>query len=217
MPSSEQVLVVPRQALDEAGSFQGFATDSERYLGAFFQPGVPRYMTRSVAETDPGYKQLIPYVIITCNGRVLSYVRGVRAGESRLIGNRSIGIGGHIDPPDGDTPLFPDSFRDAYLSAVEREVNEELSIDTPHRDQVIGLLNDDSNDVGKVHVGIVHHWALDTPSVSKREQMITQLSFMTPGELHDVRDSLESWSGFCLDLLPDLVDENRAEVRDSCK
>jgi predicted NUDIX family phosphoesterase len=159
-------------------------------------------MVRSVAETNPDFKQLIPYVIMSCDGKVLSYVRGQRAGETRLIGRRSIGIGGHINPTD-EMPLFDSDFHDPYLAAVEREVAEEVAIEGKHHDRVVALLNDDSTEVGKVHLGIVHHWRLNSPNVNKREQMITQMTFMTPAELHDVRDSLETWSQYCLDGLGD--------------
>jgi len=118
----------------------------------------------------------------------------------RRAGCRSIGIGGHINPPD-EMPLFDSDFHDAYLAAVEREVAEEVAIVGRHHDRVVALLNDDSNEVGQVHLGIVHHWVLDSPVVHKREQMMTQMEFMTPAELHQDRESLETWSQLCLDSL----------------
>ena len=202
MGQDEKVLVVERRVVERAGMFQGLTFDVERYLPCLLAPGVPRFMVRSEAETNPDFKQLIPYVIMSCDGKILSYVRGQRAGETRLIGRRSIGIGGHINPSD-EMPLFDSDFSDAYLAAVEREVAEEVAIEGGHRNAVVALLNDDSTEVGKVHLGIVHHWRLDTPNVNKREQMITQMMFMTPGELHDMRDSLETWSRLCLDSLGD--------------
>ena len=200
MAQEEQVLVVERAVLERIGIFQGLAFDVDRYLSAIFAPGVPRFMPRSAAETDPGFKQLIPYVIMTCRGQCLSYVRGKRAGEGRLIGRRSIGIGGHINPGD-DAPLFSADFREAYLSAVAREVSEEVCVESPHRDRMVALLNDDSTDVGRVHLGIVHVWTLNEPNVARREQMLTQLAFLSARELRDVRDSLETWSQICLDAL----------------
>jgi predicted NUDIX family phosphoesterase len=200
MAQQEQVLVVERKVLEQAGLFQGLIFDVQRYLDKLFVPGVPRFIPRSKAEADPSYKQIIPYVIMSCEGKYLSYVRGRRAGEARLTGLRSIGIGGHINPTD-DMPLFSSDFREAYKSAVEREVAEEVSVETGHTDKIVALLNDDSTEVGSVHLGIVHHWILDSPGVSRREQMITQMSFMSPAELREVRDSMETWSQLCLDLL----------------
>ena len=202
MALEEQVLVVERKVVEEAGMFQGVTAEVDRYLRELFAPGVLRFMTRSTAEKDPSFKQLIPYVLMSCEGRYLSYVRGKRAGEARLMGNRSIGIGGHINPAD-DMPLFNADFRETYLAAVEREVAEEVCVETKHTDKVVALLNDDSNEVGSVHLGVVHHWVLDSPDVTKKEQMITQMTFMTPTELREVRDSLETWSQICLQLLKD--------------
>jgi predicted NUDIX family phosphoesterase len=201
MAQDEQVLVVERKVLEQAGMFNGLAFDVERYLGKIFVPGVPRFMPRSQAEKDPSYKQLIPYVILAHDGKYLSYVRGKRAGETRLLGLRSIGIGGHINPIDADNSTLFAYLYENYLTAVEREVAEELSVETTHSDRVVALLNDESNEVGSVHLGIVHCWLLDTPKVSRREQMITQMTFMTPAELQDVRDTMETWSQLCLEGL----------------
>lgn len=204
MAPEEQVLVVERKVIETIGMFQGLVFDVKRYLDKIFIPGVPRFMPRSPAEQDPSFKQLVPYVIMTYGGKYVSYVRGKRAGETRLVAKRSIGIGGHINPAD-DMPLFNADFYETYLAAVEREVDEEISIETSHTDRVVALLNDESNEVGSVHLGIVHMWNLDSPKISKREQMITQMAFMTPAELEAERDSMETWSALCLDKLAEMT------------
>ncbi|MHC4335541.1 MAG: hypothetical protein ACYSUV_17590 [Planctomycetota bacterium] len=201
MAQEEQVLVVERKVIEQAGMFQGLVFDVDNYLSRLFVPGVPRFMPRSKAEADPAYKQLIPYVIMACNGKYLTYVRGTRAGETRLVKLRSIGIGGHINPIDNEVPLFDTDFREMYRAAVEREVAEEVSIQAGHTNRIVALLNDDSNEVGSVHLGIVHYWTLDAPNVTRREQMITQITFMTPPELQKLRDTMETWSQLCLELL----------------
>jgi predicted NUDIX family phosphoesterase len=203
MAQNEQVLVVERKIVEQQGMFHGLMFDVDRYLSKLFVQGVPRFMLRSQAETDPTYKQIIPYVIMMHGGKVLSYVRGRRAGETRLVGNRSIGIGGHINPSD-DLPLFGD-FRQTYLEAVAREVAEEVVVDASYTDRIVALLNDDSNSVGQVHLGVVHCWTLEAPKVTRREQMITQLAFLSLAELHAVRDSMETWSQLCLDGLDEMV------------
>ena len=76
-----------------------------------------------------------------------------------------------------------------------------MTVRTNHTDNIVALLNDDSNEVGRVHLGIVHFWDLEEPKVEKREQMITQMSFMAPEELQQVRDNLETWSQKCLDSI----------------
>jgi predicted NUDIX family phosphoesterase len=203
MAQNEQVLVVQRKVFESVGAFNGLAMDTQKYIDKLFAPGVPRFMPRSLAEKDPSFKQLIPYVIMTCGGKYLNYVRGKKAGETRLVAKRSLGIGGHINPTD-DMPLFG-NFYDTYLAAVQREVAEEVSIETKYKDKVVALLNDDSNEVGQVHLGIVHLWTLDEPKVSRKEQMITQMSFMSIPELQVVRDTMETWSQICFDGLSKMV------------
>jgi predicted NUDIX family phosphoesterase len=199
MAQDEQVLVVQRKVFEEVGAFNGLAMDTQKYLDKLFAPGVPRFMPRPQAEKDPFFKQLIPYVIMTCNGKYLSYVRGKRAGETRLVAKRSLGIGGHINPV--DWTLFTAESYKTYLEAVQREVAEEVSVETAYTDKVVALLNDDSNEVGQVHLGIVHLWTLDEPKVNRKEQMITQMGFMSIPELREVRDTMETWSQICFDGL----------------
>ncbi len=202
MSHDEQVLVIERKVLEEIGIFNGLKFDVDRYRDKIFAQGVARFMLRRKAEKDPSYKQLIPYVIMTSGGKYLTYVRGKRAGETRLIGSRSIGIGGHINPVDDEMPLF--GLYETYLTAVGREVSEEVNLEANHTDRIVALLNDDSNEVGRVHLGIVHYWNLDEPRVSRREQMITQMSFMTVEELNEVKDTMETWSALCLEHLAEM-------------
>lgn len=199
MPPEEQILVVQREVIERIGMFQGLTFDVEKYLASLFAPGTAFFMSRPAAEKDPSHKQLIPYVVMEHEGKVLSYVRGKRSGESRLVAKRSIGIGGHINPVD-EMPLFGD-FRDAYLNAVKREVDEEVVVETPYTERVVALINDDSTEVGSVHLGVVHHWKLAEPKVSRREQVITQMEFLPLDELRAVRESMETWSQLCLDYL----------------
>ena len=209
MAKEEQVLVIDRKVLEQAGMFQGITFDVDPYLSSIFVEGVPRFMLRSRVENDPSLKQLIPYVLMICDGKCLSYVRGTRAGETRLVGKGSIGIGGHINPID-DLPLLDTSLRDAYDAAVEREVAEEVNVDASYTDRIVALLNDDSTEVGEVHLGIVHLWELDAPNVTKREQMITQLAFESPTELAKARDTFETWSTLCLDNLGEMISRANA-------
>jgi predicted NUDIX family phosphoesterase len=203
MAANEEVLVAERKVLEQAGMFQGLMFDMQRYLELLFKPGVLRFMPRAEAETNPAFKQLIPYVLMTCGGKYLTYVRGKRAGETRLVGHRSIGIGGHINPVD-EMPLFGD-LREAYMAAVEREVAEEVAVETAHTDRFVAFLNDDSTPVGQVHLGVVHLWVLEEPKVNRREQMITQMGFMSPEELMRERDTMETWSQLCLDKISQIT------------
>src|SRR5258707_14355692 len=155
-----------------------------------------------MVELDQTHKQIIPYALIAYGDTVLHYVRGKKAGEQRLVAKGSIGIGGHLN--DSDESLFAWD-EAAYRAGVEREVNEEVRIGTAFKDNIVALLNDDSNEVGRVHLGVVHIFKLDQPKVDKGEAVITNLSFLTREELAARRDALETWSQLCLDGLDRLL------------
>jgi predicted NUDIX family phosphoesterase len=201
-PPDENILVIKRSLFDELGSFQGLNFETEKYLGVILSRGNNFFLPRAQAESDPAYKQIIPYALIAFEDRVLYYVRGKKAGEQRLVAKGSIGIGGHMN--EGDESLFAWD-EQAYRAGVEREVNEEIKIDAQFEDRIVALLNDDTTDVGRVHLGIVHVFKLAGPKVEKREAMITNLAFLTKAELRARRDSLESWSQICVDLLDRLL------------
>ncbi len=198
----ENVLVIRRSLFDELGSFQGLNFGPEKYLKAILSRGSNFFIPRPEAESNPAYKQIIPYALIVFQNTVLHYVRGKKAGEQRLIAKGSIGIGGHMN--ETDESLFAMD-EHAYRAGVEREVNEEIKIDAAFEDEIVALLNDDSTEVGQVHLGIVHIFKLKEPKVQKREAMITGLTFLTKEELMSRRALLESWSQICADSLDRLL------------
>ena len=198
----ENVLVIPRALFDKLGAFHGLNFDADRYLPSMLARENNSFMPRSRAESDPSFKQLIPYVLLVHGGRVLSYVRGKKAGEQRLASKTSIGIGGHIN--DGDEGLFTLD-EEAYNEAVRREVCEELNVQTGFRNRIVALLNDDTTEVGRVHLGVVHVFTLETDAVQKREAMITSLAFLTRGELLARRDAMETWSQICVDAMDEVL------------
>jgi len=201
---NENVLVIKRSLFDELGSFQGLNFEPEKYLSAILLRGNNLFLPRDQAEQNPAYKQIIPYALIVFENRVLRYVRGKKAGEQRLVAKGSIGIGGHMSE-EKDKFLWHTTDEQAYRAGVEREVNEEIKIDTPFEDRIVALLNDDTTDVGRVHLGIVHIFKLAAPKIEKREAMITGLTFLTKEELVSRRESLESWSQICVDSLERLL------------
>ena len=198
----ENVLVIKRSLFGELGTFQGLNFEPEKYLKAILSRGSNFFIPRSDAESNPAYKQIIPYALIAFENTILHYVRGKKAGEQRLIAKGSIGIGGHMN--EIDESLFAMD-EQAYRAGVEREVNEEIKIDTPFEDQIVALLNDDSTEVGRVHLGIVHIFKLKEPKVQKREAMITGLTFLTKEELLARRETMETWSQICVDSLDRLL------------
>ncbi len=198
----ENILVVRRSLLEKIGIFQGLCFDVERYLPTFLARENNFFTPRAAAETNPELKQIIPYVLLVHSDRVFHYVRGKKAGEQRLVAKGSVGIGGHMN--DGDEGLFALD-GDAYNGAVQREVAEEIFIETPYKNRVVALLNDDSNEVGKVHLGVVHIFHLDAEAARKREQMITESGFLSIAELRARRDVLETWSQLCVDGFEKLI------------
>ncbi|HEX4665271.1 MAG TPA: hypothetical protein VH207_01620 [Chthoniobacterales bacterium] len=199
---NENVLVVRRSLFDELGSFDGLNFEPQPYLDAILARGNNYFLARATAENDPSHKQIIPYALLACGDRVLHYVRGKKAGEQRLVAKGSIGIGGHMN--DEDESLFAWD-EQAYRAGVEREVNEEVQIETLFEDRIVALLNDDTTEVGRVHLGVVHVFRLAEPKVQKREAMITNLAFLTKSELESQRASLETWSQICLDHFDQLL------------
>jgi predicted NUDIX family phosphoesterase len=198
----ENVLVIRRSLFDQLGSFQGLNFEPQKYLDAFLSRGNNFFFPRPEAENNPAYKQIIPYALIAFGDRVAYYVRGKKAGEQRLVAKGSIGVGGHMN--ETDESLFAMD-KQAYRAGVEREVNEEVKIQTQFEDRIVALLNDDSTEVGRVHLGIVHVFRLKEPKVKKREAMIRGLTFLTKAELMAHRESLEGWSQICLDSLERLL------------
>jgi len=191
----EHVLVIPRTLFDSLGSFQGFQPEVERYLSAMLAPGANFFMERPAAEADPTHKQLIPYSIFRHEGRYLSYTRGGSSGEKRLVAKRSIGIGGHINPVDQAQDAMGEAM---YFNSIEREISEELQMGGTHTQRVIGLINDDSSEVGSVHLGVVHVFELSSDDVQSNEEAIQDLRFVPLDELLAQMDSLESWSQICV-------------------
>lgn len=196
--SDENVLVVSRELFDRLGAFEGITFETERYLPTLLDPANNHFLNRELAEEDPTHKQIIPYAIFRCGDRFLHYVRGGGGGEKRLAAKGSIGIGGHINDTDHAASSLD---RDTYATGVAREIDEELHLGGGHSQKILGLINDDSNEVGRVHLGVVHLFDLENDEVTAAEANIENLAFYTLEELAERRDSLETWSRICLDGL----------------
>jgi predicted NUDIX family phosphoesterase len=125
--------------------------------------------------------------------QVFHYTRGKAGTETRLQALRSLGVGGHISEWDGGL------FEEPYRSGMLREVKEEVELDSAYEESCIGLINDDSTQVGQVHLGIVHVFDLKEPKVRRREQALTKSGFITIAELTYQRNQFETWSQFLID------------------
>src|ERR1035438_2692907 len=151
MASEEKVLCFERKLFEKLGVFQGLSLDVEKFLPVATASANLLYLNRSEAEQDRRYKQLIPYVLILHQGKILRYRRGKGGQETRLHGLYSVGIGGHISEEDHD--LFSNDR--GYQDGMRRELMEEVAIDEV-KDAAVAVINDDTTDVGYVHLGVVH-------------------------------------------------------------
>jgi predicted NUDIX family phosphoesterase len=207
--SEEKVLCVPRATLEAAGVGQGFTPLRDFRLGALYDPGLTRFVARGRAERDESLKQVIPYGVVNSGAGVLGYVRARGGGEARLRGRFSIGWGGHVNPEDKDAG-----------HCLWRELAEELEVENrpfaPAFLECVGAVNDDSNPVGRVHVGLVFRvdWSFRPgwlPRPQSRDPGVGRLSWHSPSALLAyARDpetlpagvEMETWSRHVIEALP---------------
>ncbi len=192
MPTDERVLVISEDHFRKVGFFRGFHPADDAYRAALLAPAAFSFRPRREVETDPSFKQLIPYVVMRWEDQLFHYRRGKAGTETRLAALRSIGVGGHISEADAAGE------GSAYRNGMLREVAEEVTIGCPHAEQGFGFIYDDSTPVGSVHLGVVHLFELDKPAVTSREAALAEAGFAPIFDL--VRDSeqFETWSQFVL-------------------
>lgn len=146
------------------------------------------FMARPQAEISPEFKQIIPYVVIRHAGTYFLLRRTTKQTEARLHHKLSLGLGGHINP---DTPTI--------RGGLQKELDEEVNVSAPHELTFIGLINDDSTDVGRVHLGVVYLLDSRTADVSVRETEKMSGSWVDAAGLGAARDSMETWSQLVYD------------------
>ncbi|MDQ3870925.1 MAG: NUDIX domain-containing protein [Chloroflexota bacterium] len=190
---NELVLVVPRAELRGGLGWRGVRSDElERQLEVIARAGT--FRARGDVEEDPSWKQVIPYLVLR-DGALLFLMQRTRSGgDARLHERYSIGVGGHLNPGDGDV-----------LGGLRREWREELAAEFEPEFELLGLLNDDEDPVGAVHLGLVYLADARGRQVSVRETDKLRGSFATRREVQRVYDDLETWSRLVFDFL-----ENRA-------
>jgi predicted NUDIX family phosphoesterase len=229
----EFVFVVPRTALFPDCYPHGLAAFGEAAVAqkppaagepssapslAGFEAAVARdgsFVERAYAERSPHLKQVIPYSIIVCDERVLLFQRLATGGEKRLHGKLSIGIGGHINPQDLDEASFTNtersptaaSARSPIAAGTRREIAEELDVRGTFTVQSVGLLNDDSNPVGAVHVGVVQVVYVDgSVEIRERDQLEGRLVACEELQTLLARGAnFETWSRLLVPRLDELL------------
>jgi len=193
MTASEQVLCVRREDMFPDGAWNGFvSTDLERHQKVIrdrhsFRP-------RAEVEDDPSYQQIIPYVVFRHVSRYFLTHRLRASSEKRLRKQYSLGVGGHINPGDLDAG-------DPIQDGLRREWEEEVIYDGRFEAKLIGLLNDESSPVSKVHLGVVFLVDGDTPNIAIRETDKLAGELLTLEDMRIYYLGMESWSQMVYDRL----------------
>ena len=199
--TEERVFVVPRAAVPDAAGWYGLRTDGlGSFVAALERDG--RYEPRDAMERDPAFKQVIPYLVLRDGPRYFLMQRTTAGRDARLHGRYSIGVGGHLNPGDG-----------GLVGGLEREWHEELVADFVPAFRLIALLNDDTTEVGAVHLGAVYVAEAEGRPVTIRETDKLTGAFADPDEVAAVADRMETWSRLVFELLGDgpLTHETSAE------
>lgn len=188
----EHILVVKRTHFFAQDDFSGIIpiTDFSDYLRII--DSHKEFLPRSVMETDPTYKQIIPYLVFTHQNRYFLMQRHSKASETRLQSKFSLGIGGHIKERDI-------THRDIF-SWAHREFHEEIAYSGSLRIEPIGLVNDDSNEVGKVHVGFVFLVHGDSSDIAIKSELQSG-SLLSLEECSLYKERMETWSAMVHELL----------------
>ena len=187
--SDERVFIVPRSSVVGDAGWYGLRTDGlEAFVVALEHDG--RYEPRALMEHDPAFKQVIPYLVLRDGERFFLMRRTAAGGDARLHGRYSIGVGGHLNPGDG-----------GLLGGLRREWAEEVVADFVPEFRLVALLNDDTTDVGAVHLGAVYVADAAGRPVTIRETDKLSGSFVDPPEVAAVMDGMETWSRLVFEFL----------------
>jgi predicted NUDIX family phosphoesterase len=203
---SEKVLAVPRVTIESFLTQGFFEPNGSDLMGQLAESAV--FLDRPVAEEDPSHKQIIPYILVVHKNRVLLYRRTKKQGESRLHNKYSLGFGGHINDIDGNR----ETDTNLILAAMVRELNEELFVPSVRRVSVIGFINDDSNPVGKVHLGVVFVVEVAGERFAVNEPEMIEASWCDAEAVEARFQNLESWSQLLWRRIKTDVAETKTEA-----
>ncbi len=187
----ELVLVVPRDELFPQGAWHGIQRSGIALYEAIIREK-QEFLPRTRMETDPRYKQIIPYLVFRYQDTYFVMQRKMQASEQRLQGRLSLGIGGHINREDLAGASIIDWSR--------REFMEEVDYQGTFTVEPFGIINDDSNEVGKVHLGFVFLLHGDSSAIFPKEEF-KEGSLMTMAECSEQYARMEPWSQMIIDAL----------------
>ena len=185
----ELVLVVPRDVLPDRAAWHGLRSEGlDDFADLVEREG--SFRPRPAMEVDRSFKQVIPYLVLRDGERFFLMRRTRAGGDPRLHDRYSIGVGGHINPGDG-----------GLSGGLRREWAEEVAADFEPDFRLVALLNDDTTDVGSVHLGAVYVADAAGRAVAIREVEKLEGAFAGPAEVAAVADRLESWSRLAFEYL----------------
>ncbi len=189
--TDELILVIKRDLLFPDGAWQGIQKEGlEKYIERIAQ--YQEFQPRSLMETDELYKQVIPYLIFTHENRFFLMQRSAKASEKRLQSKYTLGIGGHVRREDIEGKDL--------IHWADREFHEEISYNDNLRIEPIGLLNDDSNAVSRVHVGLVYLVHGDSANISIKSEL-SHGFLATIQACKNHAPYMETWSQLVLDYI----------------
>ncbi len=188
----EKVLVVPDEKIREMlGSEEGFLQVDERLMRKVIEEhGV--FIPRSQAEYDPSFRQVIPYMVILRGEELLLLKRTEKQGERRLHNKYTVGIGGHVNSQDGNSPL------EAYSNGKIRELHEELHVEVVG-EKYLGVINDRSSEVSSVHIGLVYAVFVRSARIREKENFLYW--WVKRDELVEYLHRMENWSKLVLEYM----------------
>jgi predicted NUDIX family phosphoesterase len=181
-PRTELVLGVPRTRLWDNAGWHGVREQGIESILAVVGAEAG-FRPRGEVEDDPSWKQVIPYVVLRDGARIFLMRRTRAGGDPRLHERYSIGVGGHVNPADGN-----------LHGGLLREWQEEIDAAFVPEFRLLGLLNDDTDPVGAVHLGVVYEADAAGRPVAVRETHKLAGEFATLDEVRAVIDRLETWS-----------------------
>lgn len=192
--NGEKVLVVLTEMFKKYDYFEGMIVRdrAKKLRDKLLIPENMFYIDRDEAENNPNYKQIIPYCVISRGTATFCYQRSKIGSENRLHDLWSIGVGGHINPCDGLS-------NETIVNACKRELDEEVKFSSLRNAGFVGIINDDSNLVNSVHLGIVYHVKLtDHSSFEVKEDALANGSFIA-SEVVKIEDkNWENWSSLVI-------------------
>jgi predicted NUDIX family phosphoesterase len=190
----ENILVVPTKELFFEGAWQGLRGIDQLDLQAYMNVIQDQclFLSRPQMEENFNYKQIIPYLIFQYEDKYFLMQRGGGASESRLRSKFSLGIGGHIREDDMQGNSIFDWARREFAEEVDYKGDLEVTM--------LGILNDDSNEVGQVHLGLVMLLTGDSDQIFVKSELKSG-ELLTLKECELFEPQMENWSKLVFDYL----------------